>query len=286
MSRLFLLTGACAALLCALSTQHSVLPTAAAQEPKAKTMTVRWYGQSFFQITDSAGHVFAFDPHAIPAFGRQMVKADFVIVTHPHDDHSLIEMIDTGKLNDKKDPVRIAEADVYRGVTETKTGKQDWKVIDAKRGNIRIRNVATYHDTQNGLTRGKNSIFIVEVDGLTICHLGDLGHELTDTQVKAIGKVDVLMVPIGGIYTINGEQAQAVMKQLKPRLYVFPMHYGVPGFDDLAGPEEFLDGQKNVKKLPATNEFTFPIDAKPETPTVVMLGWKKAEEPVVPPKKK
>jgi len=113
------------------------------QEPKAKTMTVRWYGQSFFQVEDSTGRKFAFDPHAIPAFGRQMAKADFVIVTHPHDDHSLIEMIDTGKVNDKKDPVRIAEADVYRGVTETKTGKQDWKTIDEKRGNIRIRNVAT-----------------------------------------------------------------------------------------------------------------------------------------------
>ena len=253
--------------------------SAPAQEPKPKTMTVRWYGQSFFQVEDSAGRTFAIDPHAIPAFGRVPVKADWVIVSHPHDDHSLIEMIDAGK----KD-ARIAEADVYRGVTETKTGKQDWKVIDQKRGNIRIRNVATYHDTTNGLQRGKNSIFIVEVDGLFICHLGDLGHELTDAQVKAIGKVDVLMVPIGGIYTINGEQAQAVMKQLKPRLFVLPMHYGVPNFDDLAGPEEFLDGQKNVKKMPTTNELTFPIDLKADAPTVVLLNWRKVEE--VPPKKK
>ena len=253
--------------------------SAPAQEPKAKAVTVRWYGQSFFQVEDSAGRTFAIDPHAIPAFGRVPVKADWVIVSHPHDDHSLVEMIDTGK----KD-ARIAEADVYRGVTETKTGKQDWKVIDAKRGNIRIRNVATYHDTTNGLQRGKNSIFIVEVDGLFICHLGDLGHELTDAQVKAIGKVDVLMVPIGGIYTINGEQAQAVMKQLKPRLFVLPMHYGVPNFDDLAGPEEFLDGQKNVKKMPTTNELTFPIDLKADAPTVVLLNWRKVEE--VPPKKK
>src|SRR6266545_2564856 len=278
MKRLLVSAGVVAVLFSSLITHHSSL---SGQEPKdkQKTMTIRWYGQSFFQITDSAGRKFAFDPHAIPAFGRQTVKADFVIVTHTHDDHSMIEMIDTGKVNDKKDPVRIAEADVYRGVTETKTGKQDWKLIDTKRGNIRIRNVATYHDPNNGLTRGKNSIFIVEVDGLTICHLGDLGHELTAEQVKAIGKVDVLMVPIGGIYTINGEQAQAVMKQLKPRLYVFPMHYGVPGFDDLAGPEEFLDGLKNVQKKPGTNEFTFPIDAKPENPTVIMLGWKKAEEP-------
>jgi L-ascorbate metabolism protein UlaG (beta-lactamase superfamily) len=261
-------------------------PASAQEKDKQKTMTIRWYGQSFFQVEDSAGHKFAFDPHAIPTFGRVPVKAEFVIVSHTHDDHAVIEMIDTGKLDPKtKEFVRIAASDVYRGVVEPKPGKQEWKTIDEKRGNIRIRNVATFHDTQNGLQRGKNSVFVVEVDGLVLCHLGDLGHELTDTQIKAIGKVDVLMIPIGGIYTINGEQAQAVMKQLNPRLFVLPMHYGVPGYDDLAGPEEFLDGLKNVKKTPETNELTFPIDLKTDNPTVLMLGWKKPQ-PVAPPPKK
>src|SRR4051812_4928713 len=94
--------GSLAVLFSSPLTPHS--PTAGAQEPKdkQKTMTIRWYGQSFFQVTDSAGRKFAFDPHAIPAFGRQMVKADFVIVSHTHDDHSIIEMIDTGRVNDKK----------------------------------------------------------------------------------------------------------------------------------------------------------------------------------------
>lgn len=280
MTRLFLGAGAAALLLFAFGTYQ--LPLASAQEPKSKTKTIkiRWYGQSFFQVEDADGRTFAFDPHAIPAFGRVMVRADFVCVSHPHDDHAMIEMIDIGK-PDK----RIAENDVYRGVIETKTGKQEWKTIDEKRGNIRIRNIATYHDTMNGLQRGKNSIFIINVDGIVICHLGDLGHELTPEQVKAIGKVDVLMVPIGGIYTINGEQAQKVMKQLKPRLYVLPMHYGVPGYDDLAGPEEFLEDvpKDQLQKLLNTNELSFPTDAKPEKPTIVILSWKKAELP--PPKK-
>jgi len=282
MTRFFLGVGAAALLLFAFGTFEP--PCASAQEPKskAKAIKIRWYGQSFFQVEDADGRMFAFDPHAIPAFGRMMVRADFVCVSHPHDDHSMIEMIDIGK-PDK----RIAENDVYRGVTETKTGKQEWKAIDEKRGNIRIRNVATYHDTMNGLQRGKNSIFIVDVDGIVICHLGDLGHELTPEQVKAIGKVDVLMIPIGGIYTINGEQAQKVMKQLKPRLYVLPMHYGVPGYDDLAGPEEFLEDvpKDQLQKLLNTNELSFPTDAKPEKPTIVILGWKKAEAPAPPPKK-
>src|SRR5947209_7387414 len=213
MKRLLVVVGSLVLFLSSLLIPHSSL--ASGQEPKAdpkqKTLTIRWYGQSFFQVEDSGGRKFAFDPHAIPVFGRVPVRADFVIVSHTHDDHSMIEMIDTGK----KDG-RIAEADVFRGVIETKTGKQEWKAIDEKRGNIKIRNVATYHDTQNGIQRGKNSVCVVEVDGLVVCHLGDLGHELTDTQLKAIGQVDVLMIPIGGIYTINGEQAQAVMKQVKP----------------------------------------------------------------------
>lgn len=281
MKSLFTLIGSCAFFFSLLPTPHPSLVEA--QEPKAKNVTVRWFGQSFFQVTDSAGRVFAFDPHAIPAFGRRTVRADFVIVSHIHDDHSLIEMIDTGKVNEKtKDPVRIPETDVFRGVI-LKNNKQEWKTIDEKRGQaIRVRNVATYHDTQNGLTRGKNSVFVVEVDGINIVHLGDLGHELTAEQVKAIGKVDVLMIPVGGIYTINGEQAQAVMKQLSPTKYVFPMHYGMKDFDELAGPEEFLDGLKNVKKLPATNEFVFDASAKTDAATVVMLGWKKDEPP--PPK--
>jgi L-ascorbate metabolism protein UlaG (beta-lactamase superfamily) len=289
MKLLFTLFGSVVLLFSLLLTPHSSLPSAAGQEPKKEpgpkepSMTIRWFGQSFFQVETSTGRKFAFDPHAIPAFGRRMVPAEFVIVSHSHEDHSVVEMIDTGKVDEKtKEPKRIPETDVIRGVVEPRPGKQDWKTIDEKRGNIKIRNVACYHDTNNGLTRGKNSIFLVEADGLVICHLGDLGHELTNDQVKAIGKVDVLMIPIGGIYTINGEQAQAVMKQLKPRLFVLPMHYGLPGFDDLAGPEEFLDGLKNVKKTPGTNELVFPIDTKPESPTVVMLGWKKADDPPPP----
>jgi L-ascorbate metabolism protein UlaG (beta-lactamase superfamily) len=125
------------------------------------------------------------------------------------------------------------------------------------------------------MQRGKNSIWIVEADGLVFCHLGDLGHELTPEQVKAIGKVDVLMVPIGGIYTLNGEQAKKVVEQIKPRLYILPMHYGVPGYDDLIGPDEFLEEFKNPKKMLGTNELVFPVDMKADAPTVVLLGWTK-----------
>jgi L-ascorbate metabolism protein UlaG (beta-lactamase superfamily) len=252
----------------ALFAPHS--PGAIAQEPKKetpqeKTIKLRWHGQSFFQLETSLGFKIVFDPHAIPFFERPIVKADYVLISHLHNDHNLVEVLEP----------QPKESDVYRGLIEPKPGKQEWKLINEKRGQINFRNIGTFHDALNGMQRGKNSIWIVDADGLTICHLGDLGHELTAEQVKAIGKVDVLMVPIGGIYTLNGEQAKKVVEQIKPRLYILPMHYGVPGYDDLVGPDEFLEGQKNVKKMLGTNELIFPVDMKADAPTVVLLGWKK-----------
>jgi L-ascorbate metabolism protein UlaG (beta-lactamase superfamily) len=239
------------------------------QEPKSEskeeTIKIRWYGQSFFQIETSKRFKIVFDPHAIPFFERPLVKADYVLISHLHNDHNQVEILEP----------QPKESDVYRGLVEPKPGKQEWKLINEKRGQITFRNIGTFHDALNGMQRGKNSIWIVEADGLVFCHLGDLGHELTPEQVRAIGKVDVLMVPVGGIYTINGEQAKKVVEQIKPRLYILPMHYGVPGYDDLVGPDEFLEGQKNVKKMTGTNELIFPVDMKLESPTIVLLGWKK-----------
>ena len=272
MNRRSLAACALALLASALGTQHSA--PVRGQEPKEKAIKIRWFGQSFFQFESAEGRLVAIDPHGIPAFGRATVPAEFILVSHSHDDHALVEMVEAQKKDTK-----LKEADIYRGVVETKPGKQEWKVYDEKRGSIRVRNLATYHDTVNGMQRGKNSVWIIEMNGLVLCHLGDLGHELSAEQVKAIGKVDVLMVPIGGIYTINGEQAQQVVKQLKPRLYVLPMHYGVPGYDDLAGPDEFLDDVKKerIKRMPDTNELVIPVDAKAEEHQIVLLGWRKAE---------
>lgn len=246
-----------------------------AQEPKEeraeKEVKLRWYGQSFFQLETANRFRIVFDPHAIPNFGRALVRADFVLISHPHNDHDQVVALES----------KVKDSDIYRGVVETKPGRQEWKAVDEKRGQIRFRNLGTYHDAVNGAQRGKNSIWIVEVDGLVFCHLGDLGHELSEAQVKSIGKVDVLMVPIGGIYTINGGQARKVVQQIKPRLFVLPMHYGVPGYDDLLGPEEFLEDQKNVKKMLTTNELTIPLEMRADAASIVLLGWqkKKLEEP-------
>jgi len=247
--------------------------TPAAAQDDAKKVKLRWYGQSMFQLETSNGKLVVFDPHAIPAFAPPRLTADVTLVSHPHSDHNLIEQL--------KDKGRV-----FEGVKAAKGTKTEWNAVDEKVGAIRVRNLGTYHDPVNGMQRGRNSIWIVEADGLTFVHLGDLGHDLTDEQVKAIGKVDVLMVPIGGIYTINGDQAKKVVAKLKPRLYVLPMHYGVPGYDDLQGPEEFLEGQKDsTKRMTETNELVIPVDMKADKPTVVLLGWRAPEGKIEPPKK-
>ncbi len=237
--------------------------TAQDAEKKAK---LRWFGQSFFQLETPSGKLVVFDPHAIPAFSPPRLAADITLISHPHNDHNQLEIL--------KEKGRV-----FEGVTVQKDGKRtDWKAVDEKVGAIRVRTLGTYHDPVNGMQRGKNSIWIVEADGLTFAHLGDLGHELSAEQLKALGKVDVLMIPVGGIYTLNGEQAKAVVDQIKPRLFVLPMHYGVPGYDDILGPEEFLGSFKKeqIQKTPTTNELVFPADAKTEEPKVVQMGWAKS----------
>ena len=111
--------------------------------------------------------------------------------------------------------------------------RQEWVKIDGKVKDVKFKNVPLYHDDMQGLKRGKNSALIIEVDGLRIVHLGDLGHSLSEQQLKKLGEVDVLMIPVGGVYTLNGLDADEVIKQIKPKRYILPMHYGVPGYDDL-----------------------------------------------------
>ena len=242
-------------------------PNSAVAQDDTK-LTIRWFGQSLFQIETSTKQLIVFDPHAIPAFGVPRLRADITLISHEHNDHN-------------QTAVLAEKGRDFHGVTVSKDGKKsDWNRVDETVLKTRVRSLATYHDPVNGMQRGKNTAWIVETDGLVFCHLGDLGHELTPEQVKAIGKVDVLMIPIGGIYTINGGVAKKVVNQIKPTRFILPMHYGVPGYDDLVGPDEFLDGQKNVKKMTDTNELVIPIDAKPpEEPVVVLLGWKKADVP-------
>jgi L-ascorbate metabolism protein UlaG (beta-lactamase superfamily) len=245
-------------------------PTTAAD---AKKLTLRWHGQSFFSLQTSAGTKVVFDPHAIEIFGRPMVKADLICLSHNHNDHTHTEVIQGS------DKARILNG-LYPPRDKKRPG--DWNPISEKFKDIQVRTVGMgrsamsgiYHDEMQGLLRGKNSIFILEVDGLRIVHLGDLGHVLNKEQIEAIGRPDVLMIPVGGIYTLNGGEAKKVVEQLKPKMYIIPMHFGTKNYDELLPVDEFIEDQKKgtVEKRDS-NELVIRTDFKPADPIIVVLNW-------------
>lgn len=236
-----------------------------AQEKAAAPPTVSWYGNSFFLVTSGKGTTVAFDPHLIPAFGRpEGLKADIVLLSHLHNDHTNVFALDNAK--DKN--IRIIPGLTLAGKTA------NWVNINETIKDIAIRSVPVYHDAAEGMTRGKNTAFVVEFDGWRICHLGDLGHELTEAQLKKIGPVDVLMIPVGGVYTLNGSEARRVVEQIKPKEYIFPMHYGLPNFDELLPIDEFLEDQEKARiAVSADNKVTLNRDPQRPRPLIVQLNY-------------
>ncbi len=247
---------------------------------KPMPLTIEYHGQSFFVLTTSKGKRIAFDPHYIEAYERRdapKVQADIVCISHNHNDHTRVDILEEPK-----------KVKVLRGLKGLAL-KSDWAVVDETIDDIRFKSVGVYHDDQEGFVRGKNAVFIVEVDGWRVVHLGDLGHQLTERQIKRIGPVDVLMVPAGGIYTLNGAEAKKVVEQLKPKEYVFPMHHGTEVFKDILPVDEFFDGQpaRNVVRLSDTepdptkreNIITLNRDAARPRPLLVQLHyWPKEEK--------
>jgi L-ascorbate metabolism protein UlaG (beta-lactamase superfamily) len=227
----------------------------------AGKVTIRWHGQSFFEIESSKGTRIVTDPHGIEAFGRPEVNADIILISHEHDDHNQVRVIRNG-----------AKARAIHGL-KGMARKVDWNPVVETIGDVHIRSVGVYHDAMEGMERGKNTIFVIEVDGLRIVHLGDLGHVLSDKDVKRIGPVDVLMIPVGGVYTINGSEAKRVVAQLKPRLAILPMHYGTKTFSDLLPIDEFIEDEKNVRTL-GSSKLTVDSDAHPAAPEIVIMDWK------------
>jgi L-ascorbate metabolism protein UlaG (beta-lactamase superfamily) len=164
-------------------------------------MQIKWFGQSAFLLTSEFGTRILIDPYD-KLLGYRMpkpIEADIVAVTHNHGDHNKIHVVSGN----------------YMLVNEPKEYSHD---------HVLIRGFKTYHDKVNGKKRGNNIVFRFDVDGLTIVHCGDLGHLLTEGQIRDIGKIDILMIPVGGKMTLNGVDAAHVMNQLHPTVTI-PMHY-------------------------------------------------------------
>jgi len=202
----------------------------------AGEIKIAWYGQSMFLIVTPKGTRIVCDPHNLESY-RQVtpIKADLVLMSHLHSDHTRLEQIENAK--DAKQ-VNALKASGPGGAVV------DWNEVDEKFKDVRYQSIPTYHDAASGLTRGKNGCWIIDIDGIRIVHLGDLGHLLKPAQIKKFGKVDILMVPVGGVYTLNGLDAFKVVQQIKPRRHILPMHYGTIVYDDLLPLKYFTDEAK------------------------------------------
>ena len=144
------------------------------------------------------------------------LAGDIVTVSHDHGDHNNTEAV---KATGEIEPFLI-------------TGPGEYEIKDTF-----VYGIAAHHDDEKGGDRGNNTIYRIEMDGISMAHLGDLGHQLTSEQIEKLEGVDILFIPVGGKYTIDGKQAVSVISQLEPRL-VIPMHYKIPGLkvdlDDLS----------------------------------------------------
>lgn len=222
----------------------------------AVEVAINWYGQACFLIVTSQGTEIIVDPVAMGGYAvPKEITPDIVTVSHEHGDHNAVGSV-------SEDPV------VIRGLTSE---AKAYAEIDQQIKNVRIYTVATYHDKQQGNQRGLNAVFVFEFDGIRLAHLGDLGHLLTDEQVDGIGEVDILMIPVGGVATIDSDEANQVAAQLNPKMIVIPMHYRtdvVTFMPDTA--EDFVADKENVQRVEG-NRYVLDLDHPPETLEYVIL---------------
>jgi L-ascorbate metabolism protein UlaG (beta-lactamase superfamily) len=202
-----------------------------------KEIVIKWFGQSCFLIVTSEKTQILTDPIEFKGYHLPNgIEPDLVTVSHNHPDHNRLDVVDGN-------PIKLIG---------TSANIQNVLSIDKKINDVRIYTVPSYHDPGR---HGMNAIFVFEFDGIRIVHLGDLGMTLSDSQIEAIGNVDILMIPVGGQFTISGATADSVINQLKVKSIVFPMHYKTDAFNSLPySAEEFLREKEYVKRI-SENKF-------------------------------
>ena len=213
---------------------------------------IQYLGHSAFRIKGKSCVVVT-DPYGAQAGKLPAgVTANIVTVSHDHFDHNEVKSV--------------------AGSPFVVNGPGEYEV-----GGVSIVGIPTWHDDQEGAQRGENTAYVIEMDGLRLVHLGDLGHKLAQDQLEQMGAIDVVMIPVGGVYTLDAKEAAGVVKQVDPWV-VIPMHYQQAGLDagsfgQLSGVDVFLKerGKSEVQPVP---KLVVSADRLPGELQVVVLERK------------
>ena len=206
-------------------------------------MEIIYLGHSSFRLSNKNLSILTdpFDPEMV-GLKFPKIQADYVTISHEHADHNNADLVEGAKR-------------VFRGPGEYEVE------------GISFSGIQTFHDSNKGVDRGKNTVFAIDFDGIRIAHLGDLGHKLTESQINALGDVDILMIPVGGYFTFELPEAVETTRAIEPKI-VIPMHYQVPQMntklsEHIKPPDAFIAelGLKVEKMNKLTvKQGSFPID--------------------------
>ena len=210
-------------------------------------MEITWLGHSCFLIGGKEKTIITDPCHPDLGYHLGEPEADIVTVSHFHPGHSYIEGV-------ADEPKQIKSPGEY------------------EIGGIFITGVATFHDDKKGDLKGKNTIYVIEMDGITLCHLGDLGHPLGPQLVEELGDIDILFLPVGEISTIPVDTAVEIVRQLEPPI-VIPMHYKTKAFTgNLSLVDKFLDKMR-IRELEAKPKLSITSSSLPTTTQTIVLNY-------------
>ena len=210
-------------------------------------MDINWLGHSCFRIK-SGQAVIITDPYP-PDLGYSLGKptAGIVTVSHQHPSHAYVQGVG--------------------GEPRLVTGPGEYEI-----SGVLIIGVATFHDAERGKVRGKNTVYLMEIDGISVCHLGDLGHVLNTEQVEEIDNVDVLLLPVGGASTADATMAAEVIRQLEPKAVV-PMHYKTQAINRELEPVENFLKEMGITQIESQPKLSFTKSNLPVSTQVFLLDY-------------
>jgi L-ascorbate metabolism protein UlaG (beta-lactamase superfamily) len=209
-------------------------------------MEIIWLGHSCFLIKGKGKTILTDPCHPDLGYRLSQPEADIVTLSHFHRGHSYVE----GVANDPKQIKSPGEYEI---------------------GGTFVTGIGSFHDDKKGELRGRNTIFVIEMDGVTLCHLGDLGHPLDSHLIEEIGDVGILFLPVGEVSTIPIDTATEIIRQLEPPI-VIPMHYKTKAFTGNLGPlDKFLDTMR-IRELEAKPKLSITFSSLPSSTQTVVLN--------------